>query len=247
MGVPNPLLPPPSKQNYLNYCLATTPTSIHNNNNNNTLQQQQQQQQSSENDSLKSTSPSETSSTTKSPKSDITLNALQHEQNTLIEQRIHDRTNNLRNLNGLNAPSWSQYNNYFHRMYPNVELNPGAPGGGGATPPVTAGPCLLTNPINSCMFGSNRTTVQWFNRANLPSDPWNSEYSQGKPIFNVFSSLCVIVIALESAIFGENHCYRARSVKSHWFCFWASNFQPRLGGFFKEMFSSTIHNIAKNL
>ena len=150
MGVPNTILPP-SKQNYLSYCLGTTST---------------------ENDSLKSTSPSETSSTTKSPKNEITLNALQHEQNTLIEQRIHDRTNNLRNLNNLNGPSWSQYNNYLHRMYPNVEINPG-------TTPVTGGPCLLTNPINSCMFGSNRTTVQWFNRANLPSDPWNSEYSQG--------------------------------------------------------------------
>lgn len=146
VGTTTPALP--TKQTYLNYCLGS----------------------SGETESLKSASSASDASSTKSPKSEITLNALQHEQNTLIEQRIHDRTNNLRNMNSVNTPPWTPYNNYLHRMYPNVELN--------TTMPVT-GPCLLTNPINSCMFGPNRTT-QWFNRTNLPSDPWNNDYSQGE-------------------------------------------------------------------
>ena len=132
-----------TKQNYFNYYLGS----------------------SGESDTTKSTTPT-SDVTSKSPKSEITLNSLQHEQNTLIQQRIQDRASSLRNMTTPVTLAWPGYNT-FNRAFSNL---------GDANSVATGN--SLTNPITACMFTSNRT-VQWFSRP-LNNDPWSNEYSQGK-------------------------------------------------------------------
>ena len=132
-----------TKQNYFNYYLGS----------------------SGESDTTKSSTPT-SDVTSKSPKPEITLNSLQHEQNTLIQQRIQDRASSLRNMGTPVTLAWPGYNT-FNRSFSNL----------GDANSVAAGNCL-TNPITACMFTSNRT-VQWFGRP-LNNDPWSNEYPQGK-------------------------------------------------------------------
>ena len=135
-----------TKPSYLSYCLGS----------------------SGGTESLKSESPD---SSAKSPKSELTLNALQHEQENLIQQRINDRTTSMRNLTAYSTPAWTSLNTYPHRAFTTtLDMN-------GMS--ATTTPCFLnTNPISSCMFGGNRAPNPWFNRMAMPPDPWATEYSQ---------------------------------------------------------------------
>lgn len=125
-----------------------------------------------------STTIATTTTTTKllSPKkSEITLNALQDEQNSLIEQRIQDRTTNLRaDPSGGNSTWPIGYHN--NRVFTNLDINNGAPG-------APRMPCIFTtNTITSCMVTTNRN-LQWFSdRSNLSiktTSSWQTEFPQG--------------------------------------------------------------------
>ena len=115
-------------------------------------------------------SPSECSNSNNSKSSkEIVLDSLQDEQNNLIEQRIQDRTINLRNT------VWPTCSN--NRSLFNLDI-----GGNGSGQPFTSelSPAFTNTISSSCMATPNRN-MNWFNRSpSVASDGWSNEFCQGK-------------------------------------------------------------------
>ncbi|XP_066933543.1 homeobox protein Hox-B5-like [Clytia hemisphaerica] len=112
--------------------------------------------------SSSSTTSSDEYTGNKSPKSEVT--SLQDEQNSLIEQRIQDRTINLRNT------AWPTYPN--NRLF-NFDLGIGGTGQADLSP-------IFTNTISSCMVTPPNRNMNWFNRPSSvgTNDSWSNEFSQ---------------------------------------------------------------------